>query len=59
MRTERFKGWDEIINAIPFNLVSEIFTKKTKTETTHTQEDCEDLGYAVVVDDDGNEIKNY
>jgi hypothetical protein len=51
--------WKEIINAIPFNFVSDIFTNKTQNETTYTQEDCEDLGYAVVVDEDGDEIKNY
>ena len=59
MRTEKFKGWKEVINEIAFDLVNEIFPNKAKNETTYTQEDCEDLGYAVVVDDDGNEIKTY
>lgn len=51
--------WKEIINGIAFDLFNEVFSEKTKSETTSTQDDCIDLGYAVVVDDDGNEIENY
>ena len=38
-------------------ILSTLFFDKTDdSNTPHTQEEIEDLGYAVVVDDDGNEI---
>jgi len=37
-----------------------IFSDKIDNSNTPTQQDViEDLGYAVVIDDEGNEIKNY
>jgi hypothetical protein len=37
-----------------------IFSDKIDGSNTTTQKDeIEDLGYAVVIDDEGNEIKNY
>jgi hypothetical protein len=37
-----------------------IFLDKIDNSNTSTQkEEIEDLGYAVVIDDEGNEIKNY
>jgi hypothetical protein len=37
-----------------------IFSDKIDDSNTPTQKDeIEDLGYAVVIDDEGNEIKNY
>jgi len=33
--------------------------KINDSNTPNQQEEIEDLGYAVVIDDEGNEIKNY
>jgi hypothetical protein len=47
--------WKTIIGEIAIDFVNDIFSNETKS----SKENCEDLGYAVIVDDDGNEIKNY
>ena len=48
-----------IISEIAIDFVNVIFSNKSTSENKSSKENCEDLGYAVIVDDDGNEIKNY
>jgi hypothetical protein len=52
--------WLELIGGIAHELILEIFSdNKEDNKPTSVEEEIEDLGYAVVVDDNGNEIKNY
>ena len=51
--------WKTIIGEIAIDFVNDIFSNKSTSEKKSNTENCEDLGYAVIVDDDGNEIKNY
>ena len=51
--------WKTIIGEIAIDFINEIFSNKSTSEKKLNTENCEDLGYAVIVDDDGNEIKNY
>jgi hypothetical protein len=52
--------WFDLIGGLAQELILEIFSdKKQDNKPTPVQEEIEDLGYAVVVDDNGNEIKNY
>jgi hypothetical protein len=51
--------WKTIISEIAIDFVDEIFSNKSTNENISKKQDCEDLGYAVVVDEDGNEINNY
>jgi hypothetical protein len=51
--------WKTIIGEIAIDFVNDIFSNKSTSEKKSSKENCEDLGYAVIVDDDGNEIKNY
>ena len=51
--------WKTIISEIAIDFVNDIFSNKSTSEKKSHTEDYEDLGYAVIVDDDGNEIKNY
>jgi hypothetical protein len=52
--------WFDLIDGLAEKLILEIFSDKTdNSKTPTTQEEIIDLGYAVVVDDEGNEIKNY
>jgi hypothetical protein len=53
------RDWRTIISEIAIDFVNEIFSNKSTSENKSNKENCEDLGYAVIVDDDGNEIKNY
>ena len=49
-----------IVGDVALTILSTLFFDKTDdSNTPHTQEEIEDLGYAVVVDDEGNEIRNY
>jgi hypothetical protein len=49
-----------IVGDVAITILSSLFfDKKDNLKTPHTQEEIIDLGYAVVVDDEGNEIKNY
>lgn len=55
-------SWKSILGEIAIEIVSDLFNTKSKNDKTPMKEqyeDYEDLGYAVVIDDDGNEIKNY
>lgn len=50
----------DLIGGLAEELILEIFSdKKDNIKTPNTQDEIIDLGYAVVVDDEGNEIKNY
>ena len=52
--------WFDLIDGLAEKLILEIFSDKTdNSKTPTTQEEIIDLGYAVVVDDEGNEIRNY
>lgn len=52
--------WLDLIGGLAEELILEIFSdKKDNLKTPNTQDEIIDLGYAVVVDEDGNEIKNY
>jgi hypothetical protein len=51
--------WKTIIGEIAIDFVNDIFSNKSTSEKKSSKENCEDLGYAVIVDDDGDEIKNY
>lgn len=52
--------WFDLIGGLAEELILEIFSdKKDNIKTPNTQDEIIDLGYAVVVDDEGNEIKNY
>ena len=56
--------WFDLIGGIAQELILEIFSDKKQDDKqenkpTPVEEEIEDLGYAVVVDDNGNEIKNY
>ena len=51
--------WKTIIGEIAIDFVNDIFSNKSTSEKKSHTEDYEDLGYAVIVDDDGDEIKNY
>jgi hypothetical protein len=52
--------WFDLIGGLAQELILEIFSdKKQDNNPTPVKEEIEDLGYAVVVDDNGNEIKNY
>jgi hypothetical protein len=52
--------WLDLIGGLAEELILEIFSdKKDNIKTPNTQDEIIDLGYAVVVDDEGNEIKNY
>ena len=52
--------WLDLIGGLAEELILEIFSdKKDDFKTPTTQDEIIDLGYAVVVDDDGNEIKHY
>jgi predicted nicotinamide N-methyase len=49
-----------IVGDVAITILSTLFFDKTDDcKTPQTQEEIEDLGYAVVVDDEGNEIRNY
>ena len=52
--------WLDLIGGLAQELILELFSdKKDNLKTPNTQDEIIDLGYAVVVDEDGNEIKNY
>lgn len=52
--------WLDLIGGIAQELILEIFSdKKQDKKPAPVEEEIEDLGYAVIVDDNGNEIKNY
>lgn len=52
--------WLDLIGGLAEELILEIFSdKKQDNNPAPAQEEIEDLGYAVIVDDNGNEIKNY
>jgi hypothetical protein len=51
--------FDRIIGEIAKDFVDVLFSNMSTSENTSKNDEIEDLGYAVVVDEDGNEIKNY
>jgi hypothetical protein len=52
--------WLDLIGGLAQELILEIFSdNKQDNKPAPVQEEIEDLGYAVIVDDNGNEIKNY
>jgi hypothetical protein len=53
------KNVTNIIGNIAEVLITELFFGKKEDKTPPVNNETIDLGYAVVVDDDGNEIKNY
>lgn len=56
---QQLVDWKTIIGEIAIDFVDAIFSNKSTNENISKKQDCEDLGYAVVVDEDGNEINNY
>ena len=51
--------FDRILEEFAIDFVNGIFSNISTSENTSKNDEIEDLGYAVVVDEDGNEIKNY
>ena len=48
-----------ILGDIAEVLITDLFFGKQQDKTQSANNETIDLGYAVVVDDEGNEIKNY
>jgi hypothetical protein len=56
--------WLNIIGSVAEELISEFFSdtkndSKSESNQKHNEEETQDLGYAVVVDDNGDEIRNH
>jgi hypothetical protein len=56
--------WFDLIGGLAEELISEFFSdtkndSKSESKQKHNEEETQDLGYAVVVDDNGDEIRNH
>jgi hypothetical protein len=55
MRSNNF--WLNLIGGLAQELILELFSdKKSESKEKYKEQETQDLGYAVVVDDNGNEI---
>jgi hypothetical protein len=49
--------WLDLIGGLAQELILELFSdKKSESKEKYKEQETQDLGYAVVVDDNGNEI---